>query len=578
MSKPIADKELRTKAHQSVRRIFQSRLETSTNADGSITVSAASPASRGARQQRPKPSRAWGKQGWDDLGGQYVHFTLYKENKDTMEVVSYIASQLRTAPKSFQYAGTKDRRAVTVQRMSAYRIDAATLAARTSNIRNALIGDFQHCRTGLELGQLRGNEFVITLRDCHFQGEAGLSHVARLELARSTVQKAVADFRRNGFINYYGLQRFGTFGTGTDTVGVKMLQGDLKGAVAAILDFSPDALAAALDPTSTTNTTVGSDDRARAHALHIFQSTSDAPAALALLPRKFSAETNLIRHLGHADRRSGLQPHRHDYQGALHTIPRNLRLMYVHAYQSRVWNAAAGQRWALYGSRVVPGDLVLVHEHEDKDPARGVDAAATVDEQGEPIVLPAPTDSAVDSASAFVRARALSKEEAESGGYGILDVVLPLPGFDVEYPPNEVGEFYREFMGGESGGGLDPADMRRAWKDVSLSGSYRKVLALPGEELSAEVRAYSRDEAQLVETDLNRLRGEKVVVDEDEEGDGDGDTKMGEDGVQGNEKGQRKLAVILKMQLGPSQYATMALRELMKAGGVKTYQPDFAGR
>ena len=39
----------------------------------------------------------------------------------------------------------------------------------------------------------------------------------------------------------------------------------------------------------------------------------------------------------------------------------------------------------------------------------------------------------------------------------------------------------------------------------------------------------------------------------------------------------RKIAVILKIQLGSSQYATMALRELMKAGGVKTYKPDFGG-
>jgi tRNA pseudouridine13 synthase len=38
-----------------------------------------------------------------------------------------------------------------------------------------------------------------------------------------------------------------------------------------------------------------------------------------------------------------------------------------------------------------------------------------------------------------------------------------------------------------------------------------------------------------------------------------------------------KLAVIIKLSLGSSQYATMALRELMKAGGVKTYKPDFSG-
>jgi tRNA pseudouridine13 synthase len=37
-----------------------------------------------------------------------------------------------------------------------------------------------------------------------------------------------------------------------------------------------------------------------------------------------------------------------------------------------------------------------------------------------------------------------------------------------------------------------------------------------------------------------------------------------------------KIGLIIKFKLGPSMYATMALRELMKAGGVKTYKPEFS--
>jgi tRNA pseudouridine13 synthase len=38
-----------------------------------------------------------------------------------------------------------------------------------------------------------------------------------------------------------------------------------------------------------------------------------------------------------------------------------------------------------------------------------------------------------------------------------------------------------------------------------------------------------------------------------------------------------KIAVVITLQLASSQYATMALRELMKAGGVKAYKPQFMG-
>jgi len=569
-SDAFADKEQRTSAHQTIRRIFSSRLETTTEKDGTFVISAAPPRDRGRRGGgRNQPgTRGKGKLGWDELGGEYLHFTLYKENKDTMEVIYYIASQLKYATKHFGFAGTKDRRAVTVQRVSVHRAHAEELARIAKNLRaGSKIGDYKYEPRGLELGDLAGNEFVITLRDCRVPGDEA---AATREHAWSILNNAVASFKTGGYINYYGLQRFGSFATSTDAIGVKLLQSDLKGAIDLILDYSPAALAAAQDTSS--EELISHDDKARAEALHIWRTTSDASAALAILPRKFAAESNIIKHLGFTDRKGQLI-RRTDYQGALQAVPRNLRLMYVHAYQSLVWNNVAGRRWERFGQEVVEGDLVLVHEHRDKEEGHGEEEE--VDQAGEVIIRPAVHDQAGGRHDEFARARPLSRQDAESGKYTVFDVVLPLPGWDVEYPPNEIGEFYKEFMASERGGRLDPNDMRRKWKDVSLSGGYRKLLGRPG-KVEFEVKEYEKEEEQMVETDWERLvkRKEREVFHSNEI------SKAAEQIMEVDTEGEgkpreKKIAVVLKMQLASSQYATMALRELMKAGNVQTYKPDF---
>lgn len=592
-SEPILDRALRTQLHQDMRRIFSSKLETSTDKDGYIKIFAAprsKPAGpRGAMYQQQTPrNQQKGKLGWAELGGEHLHFSLFKENKDTMEVISYVAGRLGMKPRSFAFAGTKDRRGVTVQRVSVFRKNADQIAYLNKDMWGSRVGDFTYEKHGLELGDLTGNEFLITLRDCQFPGGENLNDAGKIELANTVVGGAVKSLQNHGFLNYYGLQRFGTYLIGTDEIGKLILKGDFKGAVDAILSYSPECLAAGSDPNFVTSDgkPLSRDDIARAEAIHLFEGTGRAKDALDKLPRKFSAESAIMRHLDRVERKA-------DYVSAILQINRNLRLMYVHAYQSLVWNHALSERWAKYGSRVVAGDLVLI----DKDAAKP--SVDELDQNGEIVVLPAADDTAVRSEDMFQRARPLSAAEAASGAFTIFDVVLPTPGYDVEYPANEIGEFYKSFMASERGGELDPANMRRAQKDFSLSGSYRKIMGTVGQDVTYEVRAYKEDNEQMVETDLDKIlkaKGEarkpfvaKTNGKDAQTTEGVADVAAAAPApVTGEKRGaeelaaapqeekRTKIAVIVKFQLGSSQYATMALRELMKEGGVVTYKPDFS--
>ncbi|KAJ5226477.1 hypothetical protein N7468_007702 [Penicillium chermesinum] len=553
VSNVVKDRDQRIKIHQSIRRIFKSQLESTADGDGNLSITAAS----NRFKRNPQGGRGGGGRGgggridWNELGGQYLHFTIYKENKDTMEVTSFLARQLKMQPKSFQFAGTKDRRGVTTQRACVFRVHADRLAKLNPTLRNAALGDFEYRKEGLELGDLYGNEFVITLRDCKFPGMDLQDPQGTLAKASELVGSSLKNLHERGYFNYFGLQRFGTFSTRTDTIGVQMLQGDFEGACNSILDFNPDTLAAAQEGENST-ALIGSDDKSRAEAINIFRTTGRVNEALEKLPRKFSAETSIIRHLGRA---------KHDFFGALQSIPRNLRLMYVHAYQSLVFNYAASERWRLYGDKVVEGDLVIVQEHRDKEVRKQEDVKPvgpdTVDEDGEIVVVPEGSNSATAAEDMITRARALTAEEVASGQYTIFDVVLPMVGFDVIYPPNKMTDFFRDFMASEKGGGLDPFNMRRKQKDISLTGGYRKVFSRMGPDYSFEVKLYSEEDQQFVQTDLAKLKQDSTASSVPDSFTGD------------------KLAVILKFQLGSSQYATMALRELLK-GKVKEYKAEFS--
>ena len=588
-------REARSRIHQEIRKIFNSRLESVTDNDGSMVITAMAekptfhartPVSNARGRERNQKQRTGPT--WEELGGDYLHFTLFKENKDTMECIAWLAKELNMKPGSFQFAGTKDRRAVTVQRVSVYRVLADRMESAGRTLRNAKIGNFEYRPFALQLGELSGNEFVVTLRDCDFHYPLPMDSKTITEGARLIISAAIKSLSERGFINYYGLQRFGTFSTSTSEVGVRMLQGDFEAAVDAILHFSPSSFTAAQTDR------ISREDQARAHAIYSFKTTGHAN--LNDMPRKFSAETGIIRHLTRKYQNN-------DYLGALHSIPRNLRLMYVHAYQSMVWNVAASERWKRFGPTVIEGDLVLIHEHAEKKET--VIKKEYVDEDGEAIVHPAADDRAADPDDMFTRARALSKEEAESGSYTIFDIVLPTPGYDILYPVNEMERFYTEFMGSERGGGLDPHDMRRKWKDVSLSGNYRKLLAKPGKDIDFEIRVYDNDDEQFVETDLDRfgygIHGNTNVSPDEslkalsthmrvktqrEQTPKDSlvspkselsDTETGGVRLSGGLYKDFKIAAILKFQLGTSQYATIALRELMKLGGVKMYKADFSG-
>ncbi|ODV95504.1 hypothetical protein PACTADRAFT_50219 [Pachysolen tannophilus NRRL Y-2460] len=481
-SKSFDDKATRSKIHKLLREAFQNKLESLTTDSNTLKVALAVKSNRNNRRRNndhiengdgsnnsSSGNSNNGKKDGDPNYGlgpikDHLILTMYKENKETMEVASLLAKFLRIPTKWIRYAGTKDRRGITVQKLSIERLRVDRVNNLNRILKGIRIGSFNYSDTGLSLGNLKGNEFVITIKEVEpYDKSKNLEKLA---------EDSFKTLKEIGFINYYGMQRFGTFSISTHQIGVKLLQNKWKEAAELLLSdqdlVAPDSV----------------------EARQIWKKTRNASLALKKMPRRFSAEFAILKVLEKEKLDDNGDYNDHSYFQGVMQIPRNLRIMYGHAYQSYVWNCVASKRIELFGLQIVEGDLVIIDENiESIDQLNQEDAE---DEFVEDI-----------RKNTFIRARPVTTEDIESKKYSIYDVVLPTPGFDVLYPSNpKLKQVYIDIMSKDN---LDPFQMSRKVREFSLAGSYRSLIGKVG-DLSYYIRHYSNNDESLVLSDLDILR------------------------------------------------------------------------
>ncbi len=233
-----------------------------------------------------------------DGEGEYVHFILEKYNWDTIRAITQLSRVLRVSIKRFGYAGTKDKRALTRQRVSAWKISEEELAE--VSIPGLKLYGFTRCRERVNLGDLLGNDFTIAVR--RLNGEA----------LEETLAETTAQLHQRGVPNYFGYQRFGTVRPNTHLVGKAIVQGRLEEAVMLYLARPYPR------------------ERSDAYEARKFlDETRDYRRALELFPSRLHYERNMLDSLSKNPR---------DFAGALRRLPKKLRRMLVHAYQSYLFN------------------------------------------------------------------------------------------------------------------------------------------------------------------------------------------------------------------------------------------------
>lgn len=80
---------------------------------------------------------------------------------DTMTAISQLSYALHCKPKIFSYSGTKDKRAVTTQRVTAYRVTEERLAYSNKSCPNLSVGNCKYVKEELRLGQNQVYFFLL---------------------------------------------------------------------------------------------------------------------------------------------------------------------------------------------------------------------------------------------------------------------------------------------------------------------------------------------------------------------------------------------------------------------------------
>ena len=227
-----------------------------------------------------------------------------------------------------------------------------------------------------------------------------------------------------------------------------------------------------------------------------------------------------------------------DYKRAFTHIPKTLRMMFLHAVQSLIWNRTVSYRLSkMDKNKVRVGDLVMITTSEGSN-----------DIKTSPSWSPD-------------NIKVVTEEDLDK--YTVEDIVLPLVGVKSKLPTNESGTAMKQIMD-DLGICMDMYKKIQD-KDLNIGGDYRKIIIRP-KDFDFQIMEYYDPVQPLLRTDLMELNGEDIEITPPKKT-VDDDNKEVEETL--------KYAMIVGFTLPSSAYATVALRELLKRPTSTDYQKDL---
>jgi len=263
---------------------------------------------------------------FEESEGEYSIAKVWSRNWETNRLIKKLSRELNISRKNIDFCGTKDKRAITTQWIS---FKCAPEKLNNLNIKDVEIQEVFTSHRSLTMGAHKRNRFEILIRDLDVEPEEALRRADKIG--------EKIDYE-GGFPNWFGVQRFGTLRPITHIVGKKILEGDFEGAVKTYV-ASPKK----------------GEGKSCYEAREFMENNWDPKKGLGMYPQVLTFERGMLKYL---------KDNPKDFVSALKTLPHNLLMMFVHAYQSYLFNRMVSLRLerelplndALVGDVVLPAD------------------------------------------------------------------------------------------------------------------------------------------------------------------------------------------------------------------------------
>lgn len=243
--------------------------------------------------------------------GNYSYFILKKTNLTMQQAIIAVAKSVGITSKRIHYCGTKDKVAITTQLISVQKSNAEfaqrilDAIKESEDIELTYLGQFNQ---RLNLSDNIGNKFTITINEL-------TEHEVKL------LEEKDSQFE---VFNCFQSQRFGMC-QNTHVIGLLLIQQNVKDALFEVLRTLPSKYIHEFEEylNLIENVHINFDELSQEELSQEFVKIKE------VFPNFLKGYTSCIKHLIH---------HPKDVSGAFRTIPKKIRTLYVHAFQSAIFN------------------------------------------------------------------------------------------------------------------------------------------------------------------------------------------------------------------------------------------------